>query len=318
METRANYALIGGIVLAGVAALIGFILWLGQSEFGRNARIYESVFEGPVQLEEGAAVRYIGIKVGEVIAIGVDRKNPANVRARMRIQRDAPIKADSIAEVELASITGATIVQISAGTPGGTALKTRPGEPYPVIASKRNELFALADDLPTMAIRANETLDKIDLVLSDANLAAFSATLLNAQIASEKLARKGGTLDQASSALTSVTAAANAFDRASSQFGTLSQNTDTHLKTLGTDMSATLAEVKQVAASANATVKQGEAALVAATSIIENDAAGTLTEARLASQELRVLIQRVDRMAREIEQNPQAFVVGDALPYEDK
>ena len=35
-------------------------------------------------------------------------------------------------------------------------------------------------------------------------------------------------------------------------------------------------------------------------------------------QDLRVLINRIDRTVREIERNPQGFVVGEPLPYEEK
>ena len=31
METRANYALIGALVLVAAAVIAGFVLWLGQS-----------------------------------------------------------------------------------------------------------------------------------------------------------------------------------------------------------------------------------------------------------------------------------------------
>ena len=70
METRANYALIGAFVLMAAVAVIGFVLWLGSSQFNRDFAEYDIVFPGPVTLEEGSAVRYIGIKVGEVESVG--------------------------------------------------------------------------------------------------------------------------------------------------------------------------------------------------------------------------------------------------------
>lgn len=84
METRANYALIGALVILAAAAMASFVLWLGQSEFRRDYKVYDIVFEGPVSLEEGAGVRYIGVKVGEVATVRIDKNDQSKVRVRIR------------------------------------------------------------------------------------------------------------------------------------------------------------------------------------------------------------------------------------------
>ena len=56
--------------------------------------------------------------------------------------------------------------------------------------------------------------------------------------------------------------------------------------------------------------------MTAAAEAIEGPATGAFEDAQLASQDLRVLINRLDRIAREIEQNPQSFVIGEPAPYE--
>ena len=83
-------------------------------------------------------MRYIGIKVGEVSTVRIDRADPSKVRARIRIDRETPIKEDSTASIQLAGITGVTFVQITAGT--GKPLEARPGEPVPVIRAERTQL----------------------------------------------------------------------------------------------------------------------------------------------------------------------------------
>ena len=88
METRANYAVIGAFVIVATLAVAAFVLWLGQSQFQRDYKAYDIVFEGPVSLEDGSAVRYIGIKVGEVSTVRIDRADPSKVRARILVKRD--------------------------------------------------------------------------------------------------------------------------------------------------------------------------------------------------------------------------------------
>jgi phospholipid/cholesterol/gamma-HCH transport system substrate-binding protein len=59
-------------------------------------------------------------------------------------------------------------------------------------------------------------------------------------------------------------------------------------------------------------------AIQAATLLVEGGASDTVLQTSLAAQELRVLIARLDRLTRELEQNPQGLVLGNPLPYEDR
>jgi len=102
METRANFALIGAFVLTAIVSVIGFVLWLGASELNRDFAQYDIIFEGPVSLEEGASVRYIGIKVGEVEQVRIDFRDASKVRARIRVDKETPVKSDSSATIEFA------------------------------------------------------------------------------------------------------------------------------------------------------------------------------------------------------------------------
>ena len=51
--------------------------------------------------------------------------------------------------------------------------------------------------------------------------------------------------------------------------------------------------------------------------MIEGPTNTTLAQSGQAAQELRTLIARLDRVVRDLEQNPQSLVVGNPLPYED-
>jgi phospholipid/cholesterol/gamma-HCH transport system substrate-binding protein len=73
-----------------------------------------------------------------------------------------------------------------------------------------------------------------------------------------------------------------------------------------------------VASTATSTLKESQRAVAAATAVMEGPAAATFENTTAASQDLRVLINRLDRTVREIERNPQGFIVGEPLPYEEK
>jgi ABC-type transport system involved in resistance to organic solvents, periplasmic component len=76
METRANYVLVGGFVLALVAGLLAFILWLAKVQFDVELKRFDIYFVGPVTgLKVGSSVSYRGISVGEVTEIEIDPEN---------------------------------------------------------------------------------------------------------------------------------------------------------------------------------------------------------------------------------------------------
>ena len=316
METRANYALIGGIVILAAVFVAMFVLWLGQSEFRRDYKAYDIVFDGPVSLEEGAAVRYIGIKVGEVATVRVDRADPSKVRARIRVSREAPIREDSSASIQLAGITGITFVQISAGT--GRPLEARPGEPVPVIRSERTLVDQIVAGGAQALSRANLTFDNVNKMLTDENVEAVNATLRNLEVITTKLAEPGGLVDQASASLEDVSRAAAAFEVASTELQQFGDSADRNLADAAADLRVLVADLRDVARAASGTLQRSAEAVASATAIIEGPAAQTFQDAGSASKELRIVINRFDRILRELETNPQSFVLGDPVPFEEK
>lgn len=316
METRANYALIGGLVILATALVAGFVLWLGQSEFSRDYKAYDIVFDGPVSLEEGAAVRYIGIKVGEVATVRVDRGDSSKVRARVRVSRETPVREDSSASIQLAGITGTTFVQITAGT--GRPLEARAGEPVPVIRSERTLVDQIVAGGAQALGRANLTFDNINKMLTDENIASVNATLKNIEIATGKLAAEDGLIDKATAAVDDVSRAAIAFEKASVEFQEFGESADTNLAAAAEDLRILVADLRTVAKSASGTLDRSAEAVAAATAIIEGPATETFQNAGVASKELRIMLSRFDRFLRELESNPQSLLVGEAVPYEEK
>ena len=314
METRANYALIGAFVLIAAAAIMGFVLWLGESEFRRDYKAYDIVFAGPVSLEEGSAVRYIGIKVGEVSTVRIDRADPSKVRARIRIDRETPIKEDSTASIQLAGITGVTFVQITAGT--GKPLEARPGEPVPVIRAEKTQLDQLFAGGAQVLGKANQSIEKVNLLLTDENIDSVTAIIKNLETISGALAAKDGLVTQASTTLKDVSDASTRFEAASASLEKFGNTADVRITGFADQMDGLVGDVRDVTRSAGDTITQSKRAVTAAADAIEGPATAAFQDARLASQDLRLLINRLDRIAREIEQNPQSFVTGDPAPYE--
>ncbi|MFN7055577.1 MlaD family protein [Hyphomonas sp.] len=316
METRANYALIGALVVLATVFAASFVLWFGQSEYRRDYKSYDIVFDGPVSLEQGSAVRYIGIKVGEVADVRVDRADAAKVRARVRVSRDTPIRTDSTASIQLAGITGATFVQISAGT--GQLLEARPGEAVPVIRSERTLVDQIVAGGAQALGRANLTFDRINLILTDENIASVSRTLRNIETVSQRLAADDGPITAAMVMLADASEAAKAVEAASIEIELFGKSAAENIEAATAEVRTLTEDVRRLSQSAEQTLAAATRAADATADLMEGPATAALETAGTTTHDLRILINRLDRMAREIERNPQGFVTGDPLPYEER
>ncbi len=319
METRANYALIGAFVMMAAAAVIGFALWLGSSQFNRDYSIYDVVFPGPVTLEEGASVRYIGIKVGEVETVRIDRRDASMVRARLRVDRSTPVKTDSTAIIDFAGITGVTFIQINAGSDDAGPLLPAPYQDVPVIQAGETPLTALFNGGAEIVGQAGMTIDQLSTLLTEDNIAAMGEILANVRDITETLSEDDKELlSQAIKTLASLEQAGDNLTSASSDITTLASSVDQELVSLNVELKSLVSALNETTGDASKMLTQSRKALEAATMLVEGGASDTVQQTSLAAQELRVLISRLDRLTREFEQNPQGLVVGDPLPYEER
>ena len=316
METRANYAMIGAFVIFAAVAALGFVLWLGQSQFNQDFDQYDIVFEGPVNLEDGASVRYIGIKVGEVEEIGIDRDDASMVRARIRVDSETPVKTDSTASIELAGITGVTFVQINAGSSSAGRLERQNGQEVPVIESEHSPVAELFSSGTELVSRATIALKQIDSLLSDENVESVTNTISNIESITSMLAEGGEIPTEFLTALQSVNDAAASFEEAASAITVLGEDADGEIVRIGSEISSLISQLEETTGQAKRSIEASEEAITAASDVIEGPATEALGEFRLIAQDMRVLIRRIDRLAREIEQNPQGLLRSDPVPYE--
>ena len=102
LEIRASYVIVGAVVLALLTGLAAFSLWLVEAGVDRDdlAR-YEIAFAGSVSgLQQGGQVLYRGIPVGRVNDIRIDPDNVETVLVMVEVDRETPIKADTVATLE--------------------------------------------------------------------------------------------------------------------------------------------------------------------------------------------------------------------------
>jgi phospholipid/cholesterol/gamma-HCH transport system substrate-binding protein len=316
METRANYVLIGAFVLIAAAALALFTLYIAGTPLNKDYSTYDVVFEGPVNgLTEGGEVRFNGIKVGEVRRLQLDRTDPNRVIARIVVSAETPVRVDSIAQLNFLGITGVTFIQILAGSPDQPLLVSKDFQEPPVIRTERtalDELFQGGQDLLTVT---GDTINRLNEALSEENVAHVTKILENVEAVTEKLAKNGGAIDQATNALRSIDKAATSIASAGETIDGLAKgdaaeliaNANEALKGLG----PAIGDVRKSMANINGAVAQINTSLTPS-------ANRALEQLSLAATDLSTLMAQLQSVLGQIEQNPSQFVYRQPQPVENK
>ena len=187
METRANYALVGLFTLAVIAAAFGFVYWFRSAGSAGDRVPYRLVFSGSVSgLSKGAAVRFNGIRVGEVTAVELVPDDPSRVLATIEVDPKTPVKTDTRARLEFQGLTGVASVQLSGNQGNATALMNPDGKGAPTIFADRSDFQDLMETAQRLAGKIDGIVNRVDKILADGE-APFNNTLRNIEGVSRAL-----------------------------------------------------------------------------------------------------------------------------------
>lgn len=211
MERQAHYALVGLVTLIVALALLAFTFWFIKFDFNNSFATYDVEFDTPVDgLTKGAEVHFNGIKVGEVTSLRLGNATTRQVFAEVQIDGKTPVRVDSIASLEPQGITGLFYMQISPGTAKSPLLVRQPDAPPPIIHSEESALAKLLSGSGSVIENTYESLNRVNRLLSDKNLATFSQSLDNVQQITAELKDRQQLLDDAHEAIISAGQAADA------------------------------------------------------------------------------------------------------------
>jgi len=306
METRAHHVLIGAFALGTALLALLFALWVGKISFDEEFDEYEVLFEQSVSgLSTGAAVQFNGIQVGEIRRLWLDRDDPRRVLARIRVQGGIPVTVGTRAQVVMTGLTGLAVIRLSGAEPGQALLtEAAPGRDVPLILSVPSDLDRLMEGSQDVIANVTEATARINELLSTENLSRIGGTLANLESLSTTLdADVHGALDEARAAGVAIRELA---ERASTMVGSLEQSLGADaLAGLSADTRATLASIRSSAERLGGTLEQSSPGLNRFTEEGLPELTRTLTE-------LRALAQALTRLSRQLEQNPQGWLLQPA------
>jgi phospholipid/cholesterol/gamma-HCH transport system substrate-binding protein len=188
METKANYVLIGFFTLGVLAAGFAFVHWFRSIGRATVSASYHVVFQGPVGgLRTGATVLFNGMRVGEVADLELNRHDPKQVIATIKVDANTPVRSDTVVGLDFQGLTGIASIGLRGGdTTAGPLPEGSDGIP-----------MLLADISATQDITASvrEVLRKVDSFVSE-NSGSVHTSLKNIETFSETLKSNSERIDR--------------------------------------------------------------------------------------------------------------------------
>ncbi len=298
METKANFVLIGAFTVVVTVLALLFALWAANYSSERDWRRYRIVFNEPVTgLSRGGNVRYNGITVGTVVELGLAPDDPRKVLAEVRLQETTPIRADTRARLSQDGLTGSAFIQLTGGSPGSPALVSADPKQLPVIQTTPSALQNIADT-------ASKLVTRMDLMLSDANIARVSHSLENIEAMTGAVAAQKQDIGvlivnarEASDGLKQT------LDSANGTLARLDANLVQELPGLVAKLDRTLGQLESASQNANALIAENRAPL-------NSFAQGGLQQIEPTLAELRILTRDLRRVLGRLDGSPTGFVLG--------
>ena len=294
METRASYVLVGVFTLAVIAIAFGYILWVAGNSDDKAQSLYGINFQGSVSgLSVTSSVLLNGVPVGEVSNIHLSPEDVSAVYVEISVDKDTPIRKNSVATLEAQGLTGTSRVMISGGTNSSPLLTPSESNKVPLIKSETSGLHAIIHTMPQVLTSAHLTLQHMDTFFSEKNRLAVEGILsgLNSVVT-----RLNNRMDNIENMLDHLEAS-------SRDLSTLLSD----LKPAGKDLSLAMDKFKD-------TMGRIDAVAVAAAPGLEKFSRDGVDDFRRLMVDTRQMVNSLNRLTQKIENDPRRFLFGQPLP----
>jgi phospholipid/cholesterol/gamma-HCH transport system substrate-binding protein len=310
MEPKVNYSIVGlFIVVLGVTLLV-VVLWLGKGDYrAAYDNYYTYMRESVAGLSIDSAVRYNGVDVGRVRELIINPDNPEEVRLTLAILHGTPVKVDTAAVLVTQGLTGLTTVDLTGGTRDAPLLVAQTGQPFPVIKSKPSLYFRLEasvsrllsdDALPQLLADLDGLTRDARVVVDEQNRRALRKILGDLAKVTSTVAVHRAAIDRML-----VTAT-----QAMESFAHVGKKVEEQLPHMIDETKSTFHSLQKMTGDIARVGRLLEGALDDNRANIEQFTRQTLVDAGALVFELRELTATLQRVAKELDEEPSSLVFG--------
>jgi len=154
MESDKHYFIEGLFVIVLSIAVAFVFVWLSRTG-NRDDVLYRIRFAESVSgLTLGDPVKFLGVDMGTVETLQVDPDDPHKVLVEVKMRKEAPVKTDTKATLQLKGITGVFFIELNGGSAGArTLVDATPEGQVPEIPSEKSGLTSFLEQLPKLATK---------------------------------------------------------------------------------------------------------------------------------------------------------------------
>ena len=283
METRSNHVLVGAVVLAMLAGLLLFAVWLAGLS-NKTTRCFDIYFAQAVSgLNKGSPVTFSGVPVGQIEKISLLPDRPEFVWVRINVDDQTPVLQGTTAEIKGVGFTGVSEIQLTGAVKGGRPINIPGPQGCPVVPSSSGGLGALLNSAPELIDRIQRLTERLTEMLSDKNQNSVADILENIDKTTKVLAERAPDL---ADAMKDARSAAREAGIAAHNVGLLADSTNRLVNEQGKpaaeDMRKAIASVQHAADNLDAMVSDARPG-------VQNLTKSTLPEASRLVRDLRQL-----------------------------
>jgi phospholipid/cholesterol/gamma-HCH transport system substrate-binding protein len=293
MEREANYAAVGAFVLVVALAAALFVYWYSGTRVHRKYDHYEIYFNGSVSgLEQGAAVRYLGVRVGRVVQMRIDPRDAGRVEVIAAIDSSTPISPRTIAELNLQGVTGLLYIDLQQSP--RPAAPSVPSLQYPVIRAAPSQFDVFMAQLPRLSAAAGGVIARLNRLLSDQNIDNVSRSLDNISQASKSLPEAVHSLNSLLVQLRSATA----------ELAATARSTRNVMDTAGPQVVSTVRRLQTVADNLSQATDQLDEMIAENRADVRSFTRASLPEIESFVREGRAAAMDIRQLSESLRQNP--------------
>ena len=272
----ANEVKVGIVVVGAMIIFVIVFLSVATMEFGGGRVEYYAYFKFAGGLDSGTLVRYGGRKAGVISDVHPSPEDPTTTEVVFQVRSEMPINEQSIAKIGSLSALGDNYLEITPGEKGAALIP-----PGGTIPSQETTSFS---DITSKVVEISETANTVMLALRD----DVALLVEDIRALTGNLQELTGETNQQN--VESMLQGAN--DLIAAQSPKFDQIT-THMIEMLDKVDSTVAELKKVAESADATVLNVNRMVDETREPIKQDLAAleaTLAEAKALLEDVRALV----------------------------
>ncbi len=178
MNSKVNYTLVGIFVLFSMAMIAFFIFWLSQPIDKQEMKYYKINFTESVSgLNIDSPVKYRGVTIGQVKEMRINPENIETIEVLVLVEKDAPVKVDTVAKLKAQGITGLSFVDLSEGSKESACLTDISDEKIPEISSVPSFLVRMEESFGSVSSNLMKTMQSLQHLMDTDNQERISRIL---------------------------------------------------------------------------------------------------------------------------------------------